>query len=119
MNGYIINPSWFYWVQVVDTLGLIATVFFAISLIGGIIFLVGRWVGVYDYDDERRFYKKVCKIVLPVFIISLLAMVLIPSKETLIEMQIAKYATYENAAWTVESIKSIVDYIIEAVKGAK
>ena len=37
----------------------------------------------------------------------------------MIEMQIARYATYENAEWTVDAIKNAVDYVVQAVKSLK
>ena len=51
--------------------------------------------------------------------VCLVLTIFVPSKSTMIEMMIAKYATYENADWTVESLKSVVDYIVEAFKAVK
>jgi len=45
--------------------------------------------------------------------------IFIPSRNTMLEMQIARYATYENAEWTVETIKSAVDYIVQAIGSLK
>ena len=45
--------------------------------------------------------------------------IFLPSKETLISMMIAKYATKENLGMTVEGIKSAVDYIMDAIKEIK
>jgi hypothetical protein len=44
---------------------------------------------------------------------------LLPSDDTLIEMMIAKQATYDNAQWTLETLKSAVDYIVNAIKSVK
>ena len=55
-------------------------------------------------------------------IISLMTLIIslfIPSKETLISMMIAKYATKENLSMTVEGIKSAVDYIVNTMKEIK
>ena len=40
----------------------------------------------------------------------------IPSGETLIEMQIARFTTVENAEWALDAIKSATDYIVSAIK---
>lgn len=41
--------------------------------------------------------------------------VFMPSKETVIAMEIAKLATAENIMWTVDQLKNIVDYITESI----
>ena len=52
-------------------------------------------------------------------LVTLIISLFIPSKETLISMMIAKYATKENLSMTVEGIKSAVDYIVNAMKEIK
>ena len=42
--------------------------------------------------------------------------VFIPPRETLIEMQIARFTTVENAEWALDAIKSATDYIVSAIK---
>jgi Na+/melibiose symporter-like transporter len=67
-------------------------------------------------DDDIDTAKKIWKISAIFFTIAAvcwLAFVFIPNKETLIEMQVAKLATPENAEMTVEKLKGVVDYIIE------
>lgn len=73
-------------------------------------------------DDERkavRFFTKALKIAIGVCIVSGLFLVFVPSKETLIEMMVAKQATYENATWTVDALKSAVDYVVQAIQSLK
>ena len=43
----------------------------------------------------------------------------VPSKEALIEMQVARFATYENAEWTLDTVKAAVDYIVESIKSVR
>ena len=43
--------------------------------------------------------------------------ILIPSKETMIQMQLAKFGTYENAGKAIEAIQDATDYILEHLKG--
>lgn len=40
----------------------------------------------------------------------------IPSRETLIGMQIARFTTVENAEWALDAVKSATDYIVSAIK---
>lgn len=114
MNGYIINPARFYWVDVVDAVKCFAIVSAIILLLGA--GLVGFMFMDDVFADERKRFGKIIPKVAIVGVIFLLAAIFIPSKETLIEMQVAKYATWENAEWTVDAIKDVVDYIANAIK---
>jgi hypothetical protein len=117
--NYIINPSWFYWIKVVDTLRMTFIVLGILGIFASVIGLPIYWGdAVYDEADKKRFKKIARGVIIPTVVLWLL-IIFTPSKETLIEMQIARYATYENAQWTVESIKSAVDYIVEAVKSMR
>ena len=49
-------------------------------------------------------------------IISFSLAVFIPSSQMMIGMLVAKYATYENVDLTVEGVKSIIDYITQALQ---
>lgn len=51
------------------------------------------------------------------FLILLFAAILIPTKDVLIEMAVAKIATKENVGLAVEKAKEIVDYVVKAIKG--
>lgn len=134
--NYIINPSWFYWLQVLSDIKSIVIGISALISAGLIIATItaivyyGMGYRYRDQTDEDGIYcdpdwtnhllaKKFVKILFPITIISLIISILIPSKETLISMMIAKYATKENLGMTVEGIKSAVDYIVNAMKEIK
>ena len=124
--NYIINPSWFYWLGVVHSMrGFMLTAFIvAIIVIGVALIIIPVNVKlIRDYpsvsDDERkvvRFFTKALKVSIGVCVIGGLFLIFVPSKETLIEMMIAKQATYENTTWTVDALKSVVDYVIQSLK---
>lgn len=127
--NYIINPSWFYWLGVVHSMrGFMLVAFIvAIIIIGVSLIIIPVNVKlIQDYpsicDDEKkavRFFTKALKIAIGVCVASGLSLVFVPSKETLIEMMIAKQATYENATWTVDALKSAVDYVVQAIQSLK
>lgn len=127
--NYIINPSWFYWLGVVNSMrGFMLVAFIvAIILIGVSLIIIPVNVKlIQDYpsisDDERkavRFFTKALKVASSVCIVAGLFLVFVPSKETLIEMMVAKQATYENATWTVDALKSAVDYVVQAIQSLK
>ncbi len=119
MNGYIINPMWFYWVNIANTAKT------AFGILAGILFLLGLcsvWAlidsDLFD-DEETEKYWKATRWVIAGGLVCLIAAIFIPTKNTLIEMQIAKYATWENAEWTVGAIKDAVDYIVDAIGSIK
>lgn len=127
--NYIINPSWFYWLGVVNSMrGFMLTAFIvAIIVIGVALIVIPVNVKlIQDYpsisDDERkavRFFTKALKVSIGVCVVGGLFLIFVPSKETLIEMMVAKQATYENATWTVDALKSAVDYVVQAIQSLK
>ena len=116
--NYIIDPIWFYWISVANNLivtcAVIGGLFGILSMVFGGILIANMEYG--PNDSDYRAAKKVLKVSIPLSVLLILLSVLIPSKEVLIEMQIAKFATYENAEWTIDAIKGLVDYIVEAIK---
>lgn len=127
--NYIINPSWFYWLGVVNSMRgfMLAAFIVAIIVVGVALIIIPVNVKlIRDYpsisDDERkvvRFFTRALKIAIGVCVASVLFLVFVPSKETLIEMMIAKQATYENATWTVDALKNAVDYVVQAIQSLK
>ncbi len=108
MNEYIINPAWFYWANIANGLKIVALIGAMIGMIACIFCIIA----VLEKDDD---YLKPLRIVIACTTVCIIAAVFIPTKETLIEMQIAKYATWENAEWTIDAIKDAVDYIVDAI----
>lgn len=119
MNEYIINPSWFYWLNMIDTLhGVSLGLAIAAAII---VFILGLLVitdSLWDEDSTKRCCRWLKGLAIFTGIMILL-FVFLPSKNTLIETQIARLATPENAAWTVDKLKEAVDYIVEAIKAVK
>lgn len=127
--NYIINPSWFYWLGVVESMRHFMVASFIVSIVVVVVSAIIIPMNVSMIrefpdmsDDERKtvqFFTKALKIAIGVLVISGLVLVFVPSKETLIEMMIAKQATYENATWTLDALKSAVDYVIQAIQSLK
>ena len=127
--NYIINPSWFYWLGVVNSMrGFMLAAFIVAIIIIGVALIVIPWNTyiIREFpsvsDDERKtlqFFTKALKVAIWVCILAALFLVFVPSKDTLIEVMIAKQATYENATWTVDALKSAVDYVVQAIQSLK
>lgn len=117
---YIINPSWFYWIEVANAVKTCSFVAAAILLCLSIILAVSSHIDD-DFNDREDAKKKrkvmaVCLVALALFSV---VGIFVPSKQTLIEMMIAKKATYDNVSWTLEQVKEAVGYIISAIKEIK
>lgn len=123
MENYIINPQVFYWINVIGILQTIFAVIGTFSAIGFVALLIA-WI--YNAIEVKKDYKsnepyrKVCKIwaIITGIIafVMITAAIFLPGKTTSIEMLIAKTVTYDNVNWTVQQVKDIVDYIINAIK---
>lgn len=72
-----------------------------------------------ELKEDIFSYRRLMKALIILGVITALACVFIPSKETLIEMKIASYATYDNAAIAAQQIKQAADYIVDAVRALK
>lgn len=118
---YIINPSWVYWLNVLNVIHITAAIVAVLSgifcggLIIALLFTYEDYVGTDTYTKLQR----VTKIFSIVFITTLLGAIFIPSSETMLTMKIAELATKENVSLTVQQLEEIVDYIIEAIKSLK
>lgn len=120
--NYIINPAWFYWIQLASGMKVVTGVLLGTSCVLFIIMSAVLLANIdsYDFeDDEMKWCIKWTKRCAALCIVLAVVTAAIPSKETLIEMQIAKYATFENAEWTLDAIKSAVDYIVESIQSIK
>lgn len=133
---YIINPKIFYWMNVLDnfkiTIGILIAAL-SIAIISDVIVIVVNYFEGRDYkdckdedgnptdSDWRNFLLalKILKCIAPIFVVLVLLVIFIPSKEAMIEMLIAKFATVENVNGSIDALKSVVDYIVEAIGSLK
>lgn len=127
---YIINPRWFYIMNVVDGLKTTFIVLMATSLAGLIFYFIGKVMMVANehynradrIDEDFLWGKSLCKVT-KIFIflcpIFLILTIFTPDKEAMIEILISKTVTVENAQWTVEALKEAVDYVIQGISSLK
>lgn len=125
---YIINPIWFYWLSVVDRacqLVRTAAILLFVFSVGFLIVVAFCRHIVFDCDEcskECSEYKaggKVQRVAIVLFVVAVILFIIyvfIPPRETLIEMQIARFTTVENAVWALDAVKSATDYIVSAIK---
>lgn len=125
---YIINPIWFYWLSVVDrACRLVRTAASLLFILSAALFIAAAFckyaAGYSNMVDEECFeyvtgvkLQRIAKVVAVVAVILFIIHVFIPTRETLIEMQIARFTTVENAEWALDAVKSATDYIVSAIK---
>ena len=111
---YMISPMWFYWISVINN---VIVAFQVVAFISGIVLLCCILFIIFTECEEEKnnIISSIIKLIVPVFVISVFGIILIPTRDVLIEMQVAKFVTTENAQWTLDAIKSAVDYIIQAI----
>lgn len=118
----IINPMWFYLIDVLETLDDLALWFSTFSVIGVIGFFLVKAVLWDVYYDEKtideNYYKKYSKVVSKllkgasiVFMLSTFIRVMVPTKETMYTMMVVDQITTDNIEGVEETIKDSVDYI--------
>lgn len=126
---YIINPMWFYWLNVADKVCRAAYAFavplFGFSIIAYVVATILKFVAIDDYDginEESPGHIIGTKLQRAATVLVVIAAILyaiytfVPPRETLIEMQIARFTTVENAEWALDAVKSATDYIVSAIK---
>ena len=122
--NYVINPRVFYWIQVLSVLQTVFALFGVTFTIAAIGLLIGYIYNKSEYEhgeyQRNKHYMHICKkwldITGPIGIMLILASIFIPGRTTSIEMLIARTATFDNVNWSVQQIKEIVDYIVNAMK---
>ena len=116
----IINPWIFYLIELLSNIRIILGILMMLTLFG-LIYLIIAYAASFDYswedDNELKSVKlwiKRCAIVLTIMG---LFEIIIPSKETIYQMVVANYVTYENVENASDIIKDSVDYIFEKLEG--
>ncbi len=111
----IISPWFIYLLSVVNPIKYVFTVF---AVLAGIVLLMGI-VGWFICDTEKeefgenwlRLWKKIIIITTPVFILSLMLSIFLPSRNTLIEIYVTKHITMNNIKKGIEASKAARDEI--------
>lgn len=118
----IINPWFFYFASLADSLQILSIIVFSVSLIVAIIFGVVWCCEINDYDcfgrdDDKtqiiNFFKKMFKTSIITVIVSATLMAIIPSEETINKMMISSVITKEKIEEVKIDAKELVDYIVE------
>ena len=124
--NYIVNPSVFYLISVLDGLDTVCLI------AGACLLAILSWFMLsymeldkdfYDNEDEYLLDKKNMKrritIVATIFALTVISCILIPSRRDMEKMLIASYAIEDNITAATNYGKDLVDYIFERVEKNK
>lgn len=123
----IINPWFFYFIDIGDSLNTLAL---TIAVITGIIW-VGLWIAASVMIDEYRTltenmqnkYIRFCwkkgKLFIIIMIVTAIIGIAIPSKSAMVEMAVMQQVTPNNIEKGKEIVKSTTDYIFEKFEKLK
>lgn len=115
----IVNPAFFYWASVFSglkvALGILTLVCLVLSAC--MFFYYDSEYCGWDDDDELAIaFRKNIKRIAVAIIVMVMIFIFVPSKQTMIEMQIAKMATGDNISAVIEKITDVAKEIIESAK---
>jgi hypothetical protein len=111
---HIVNPWMIYLITRCDAILTFALVTAVISGGATIICLFGRFLEW--EEDTREGFKKAFKTCMTICVVSTFIAVLIPSKQTCIEMMIADKVTYESVDAGIDAVKEAADYVCDKIK---
>lgn len=102
------NPIMIYLIHTVDNIRILFSNVIIISIF--IIFFMGL-----NYKNTKKMIYKLLLII----IISSVLLAIIPSKETLIAMMVAKAITIENLQADEKTVRNSIDYILKKIEDMK
>lgn len=115
----IINPSIFYWANVLDSLQKIGILALIVSIV--VIIIVGatiladlEWWG--ENEKTLRIGKKLIIIFAIVLVIAIMMMLFIPTKDTIYAMCVAEVLTPDNIDAITEKGEKGVQFICEQIE---
>lgn len=115
----IINPLWVYFIDVLSNLEPILITLLTIP--GGVLLIYVIWYFMTSggkYSDEEHMiqpFKKSAKVCVIVSVISIIAIVIIPTKETIYTMMALEQITPDNISAVGKTGENIIDYIADKI----
>ena len=107
----VISPWWFYAMSVCDSVSTIAAGVWITLLVIAAIGVFALPILLIDCVEIAD-VKPVCKWCFIAFIVTTLIMIIVPSKEVLIQMLIAKNVTYDLVGQTVNIVEQVYSDIM-------
>lgn len=117
MGTQIVDPMLFYWISVIDSVKCVLAVIAFIIGCGLVVTTLFISYECDNLDEFKQMFKKFKGPQIGIFTACLILMIcFMPSGKTLIKMEIAKHATYENTTIVIEKIEEVAKDIINELK---
>lgn len=110
----IVNPWIIYGISVIDNLCLLAILALIITSVGMIVV-----TGGIDTHGSSKQDIKILKTLFVIFSVSVVLLVILPSKNTMLTMLALQYVTPDNIQMVQGDIVDFVNQVAQAVKSAK
>jgi len=110
----IISPWIVYGIDVISKLSIVAFLMVIGSLIGMLILAMND--STYGNDEQE---KKILKTLIVVFLVAVVFLVILPTKDTMLTMLALYYVTPDNIQAVQGNIVDFVSQIVNAVKDVK
>jgi putative flippase GtrA len=115
----IINPIFFYWIEVADAIKVVCLITAILAGIIAIIMFLTASDYVFDKKDENdRAYLRRRRVFVIISVITLIIAMLTPSRDTMYKMAAASFVTEDNIEYVVEKGKDGIEYIVEVIEDA-
>lgn len=117
MTPYI-NPWFFYWISVAKSARFFLYAIGALSLVVAIIIIIPAAANAYDSEDLMDNLKNVKKQLTAAILISIFSAMIaafLPTEASMYKMVVAKVITPDNIAGGVDTIKQVIDYIVQKI----
>lgn len=117
--NYIINPMWFYWVGVLSKLSIISIVISVVLGLSFLAFIISSLEDYVEFGKEDKDFKtkiKLVKIIGILLTITLTILILIPSRQTIYTMMMAKLTTTDNMQIVKEESKELIEFFTEQIE---
>ena len=119
MSGPIVNPMFFYWVDVIDSIKIVMLLTVIVGVFITMTWIIYSWNYVKGLDGEKNVWKTRA-IAMGCFCALLVAgLIFIPSKEVMIQMMVAKWVTYENVGDVIEGIQRYTELVLTNLMSLK
>lgn len=115
----IVNPAFFYWASVFSGLKVVSialTLTCIVVLAIMLFYYDSEYCGWNDDDEDAIAFRKNMKRIAIASMVMVMIIIFVPSKQTMVEMQIAKMATGDNIQAVIEKITEVAKEIIGSAK---
>lgn len=116
----VINPWWFYWLEVSGSVKGTGFIFACIFTVISVVLLILTYSEIEEtYEEDRALKLKYCKICTSIAVASIFISIFTPSSNTLVKMAVAQNVTVDRVAVAQDVAVKVYNDIIGLTKENK